>query len=255
MRLHRTLTSPAVGFARLLTAVVFAGMLPWASAGSLTFYSTRAAFDAANPGLAVQTFDSAITGIGITGIDGPVNSATNDGVFKPGDILPGIAFDSHPPQGPGGQGLAAIPHGAFNFPPQAPALLGVNNDLNTFDILFAAGQKAVAFELFNSLSTATDNVIKVYGAGDVLLGQETVSTGGLSGAPAFFGVSSDTPITRVNQADPGTFVFGGVTNVEFSTSPQVVPEPGGLALTGVCLALLALRRHSRRFQRRFARVR
>src|SRR5262249_52207360 len=62
---------------------------------SLIFYSTRATFDAANPGLPVETFSAARVNPGaFATVGAPISSTTNDGVFLPGDILPGLSVGS-----------------------------------------------------------------------------------------------------------------------------------------------------------------
>jgi hypothetical protein len=234
-----TRTSSGPGHIRptlVAAALVWAWTLPGAAtAGSLTFYSTRAAFDAANPGLATQTFEVARNFGSVAGFDGPLNSTTNNGLFKPGDILPGVAFDSHPALGPGGQGLAVTPDGYFNINPNAPKVVVVNNSLNTLDVLFSPGQKAVAFDVYN-IFFAGANQITLFGPGDTPLGSTTVTTtpDGSGDLPGFFGVSSDVPITRINLSAPANV---GVAAVEFAPA---VPEPGGLTLAGVCgLGVLA----------------
>jgi hypothetical protein len=221
--------------AAIASTWVFTGT---AQAGSVSFYSTRVGFDAANPGLATQTFEVARNFGSVVGFDGPLNSSTDDGVFQPGDILPGVAFDSRPPLGPGGQGLAVTPDGYFTINPTAPKVLAVNNALNTLDVRFAPGQRAVAFDVYD-LSFSGANQVSIYGPGDALLGSETVTTlpDGSGDLPGFFGVSSAVPITRINASAPGVNV--GVAAVEFA--PAAVPEPGSLTLVTACLSGLSVR--------------
>jgi hypothetical protein len=60
--------------------------------GSLTFYTDRAVFNAAHPGIPLETF--ALTNVppnSVLACPEPFNNATNNGCFSPGDILPGIS--------------------------------------------------------------------------------------------------------------------------------------------------------------------
>src|SRR6188768_3403188 len=70
-----------------------------ASAALLTF-DTRAAFNAAAPGLSVEDFEEGNIGAGgIEGFDDPLDSSTNNVFFAPGDILAGLTLDASTEEG------------------------------------------------------------------------------------------------------------------------------------------------------------
>jgi hypothetical protein len=63
-----------------------------APTGSLTFYTDRATFDAAHPGLPLEDYSNTnIPPNSVLNCPGPFDSNTNNGCFSPGDILPGIS--------------------------------------------------------------------------------------------------------------------------------------------------------------------
>jgi hypothetical protein len=65
---------------------------PEAPTGSLTFYTSRAVFNAAHPGIPLENL--AATNVPPNSVQGcpePFNNMTNNGCFSPGDILPGIS--------------------------------------------------------------------------------------------------------------------------------------------------------------------
>jgi len=76
----------------------------------ITFYPTRADFDAANPGLPVEDFQD-FTDALVT-CDAPANNGTScPGGYDAGDILPGLEIDCAANSGPGVGGLVIIPTG------------------------------------------------------------------------------------------------------------------------------------------------
>jgi hypothetical protein len=76
----------------------------------ITFYPTRADFNAANPGLPVEDFQD-FTDALVT-CDAPANNGTScPGGYDAGDILPGLEIDCAANSGPGVGGLVIIPTG------------------------------------------------------------------------------------------------------------------------------------------------
>ena len=166
-----------------------------ASGKSLTFYSSRAAFDAAEPGLPVQSFDSAdLHGQPFQVIANDLDSQTDDGVFQAGAILPGLLIDT---RRPGQQSTALIV--TSGGPPQAVSV-GDNWFGDTLRLEFSPGVSAVGETVFGSTSNGVSFAGKIHEAvysGAQLLGGRTVKE--TTGGDVFIGVaSSGPPITRID---------------------------------------------------------
>ena len=66
-----------------------------ASHAGIITYNSRAAFDAAAPGLPVEDFENltgAVCACGLNAVASPVSNTTNQLPIAPGDILLGISF-------------------------------------------------------------------------------------------------------------------------------------------------------------------
>src|SRR5260370_18304861 len=91
----------------ILSLATLAWAFAWVGQGQagVIFFTNEAAFDAAAGSLSTQTFASAnIAPIGISVFANPLNSATNNGVFAAGSILPSLTLQSsfsHAGQDPG----------------------------------------------------------------------------------------------------------------------------------------------------------
>ncbi|HUN80453.1 MAG TPA: hypothetical protein VMV81_02980, partial [Phycisphaerae bacterium] len=76
-------------------------MAPCAAHGAITFYTSRSAFNAAAPGLPVDTFGPTLPYIPYPNDyffhARPVNSSTNDSIFPTGSILPGLSITTAAP--------------------------------------------------------------------------------------------------------------------------------------------------------------
>jgi hypothetical protein len=201
-----------------------------AEAALITFDS-RAAFDAAAPGLALEDFeDAVVTAGGVEAFDEPLNAATATALFPAGSILPGLTLDT-----PAdfdfdlalvGAGFAGIPtNSVFS-----------NFFADTLNVHLASGT-AVGLDAFSIFEDSTVT-ISVYGAGDALLGTFDIAAGT---AGTFFGVVNDSgAITRLNLFSARGF-SEGVDNIAFESTP--VPEPASLVLFGTGIAgVLALSR-------------
>lgn len=216
----------------LLSAVLGIMLAAPATAdAALVFYLTRATFDAANPGLPVETFSAANIAAGtFTSVNPPVDSTTNDGVFSPGDILPGISI------GTSVNTLVVLGDGAVTGTTKS---VGAGQFSASTNLTFAPGVSAVGTDVFAAPATgptiAETFEVSVNGASG-LLGSTTVSE--LAGAIAFFGVSSDVPITSITLHDQANNGSTFVDNIAFGTS-AAVPEPGSLALAGISLLAFA----------------
>jgi hypothetical protein len=178
---------------------------------------------------------SGLADFGITGIDGPVDTNTNNVLFNPGDIPYNLAFDSNlnpngipgpAGRGPGGNGLVGLgPSGGYGNPSNA---LLANYFVDSFDIFATEGQvKAMAIW---ALSVVGSNSVDLtaFGPGEVVLG----SYGGPAPTSGhWYGVlmTPDQPILqRLNVYDPGDGAEGVMEVYTY-----VIPAPGALALLGL----------------------
>jgi hypothetical protein len=186
-----------------------------------------------------QTNWGVLADFGITGMDGPVDTNTNNGIFAPGDIPYDLMFASNlTPWGTGGlnnepvNGLVGVGPGA-GFGNPSNALLA-NYFVDSFDI-FDVGGNVVAMEI-NALTLLGSNAV------DLTLYDDNGANIGASGGSAAptgrrYGVlvtGADT-IGVLNVYDAG----GGAEGV-MAVTTYAVPAPGALALLG--LAGLARRR-------------
>jgi uncharacterized protein (TIGR03382 family) len=177
----------------------------------------------------------------ITGVDGPVNTTTNNAIFNPGDIPFDLEFDSNlnpygtggpNGRGPGGTGLVGVgPSGGFGNPSNA---LLANFFVDSFDI-FDVGGNVVAMEI-NALTLLGSNVVDL-----TLYDDNGANIGAFGGSAPTSGhrygvlVTGADTIGVLNVYDAG----GGAEGV-MAVTTYTVPAPGALALLG--LAGLARRR-------------
>ncbi len=207
-----------------------------ASAALLTF-DTRAAFNAAAPGLPVEDFEEGNIGAGgIAGFDDPLDSSTNNTFFAPGDILTGLTLEASTEEG----GDLFILGAGFDLDPSI--VVGANFFEASLDLLFS-GASAIGLDIGSALDDSTVTV-SVFGPGDLLLNTFNVAA---TGTGTFFGVINDSgTISRINLlAFSTTDQAEWVDNVAFGAapaSPSPVPEPATLSLLGIGLAGAAVRR-------------
>jgi len=157
-----------------------------APSGSLTFYTSRALFDAAHPGIPLENFS--LTNVGpnnVLACPEPFDMNTNNGCFSPGDIKPGLGVWNTT---------------AVDLVVLTPPFFGVNCVAvgpNTFtdngEMQFNPPVQAVGFDL-NSNVSSTYN-IEVFGPGGSL--GTTTAPGAIPGI--FWGVDTSDPggISRI----------------------------------------------------------
>jgi len=203
------------------------GSLSEASA-TLTYYTDRAVFDAANPGLLIEDFeDGIIADGGVVGFDGPLDTTTNNGLFAPGDILPGIQFDSTA----GAPNNLALLGDEFVGANQQTNWLAINTFVDDGTVIsLDGGFDALGMDLLASLGYVTLNDtfdIDIYDAGG-LVDSTTIAVSDLG---SFWGVSSDMgPITSIvisSQSDYAELF----DNVAFGAA--AIPEPTAALVFGV----------------------
>jgi hypothetical protein len=197
----------------------------------LIVYSDRPTFDAAAPGLPIETFEAGNIGAGvIVACPSPLDSLSNNSCFSPGSILPGIQFASsgHPADGIAlaGAGFAGLPSKAI-FANYFEDTLGIN---------LLSPATAIGFDLY-SINPSTI-AVSIYDPAAVLLGSYNVGAGS---SPVFFGVISDSgPIGSVGLASL-TGAAEGIDNVAFGNA-GAIPEPATFGLLGAGLLALGLAR-------------
>src|SRR5690606_2102993 len=150
--------------------------------GGLTYYASRAACTAANPGLLTEDFLEADLSSGTSGtMPNPLDENTNNAIFQPGDILSGLAVESVGP-------LAGDPAALFIIKDSAHTgvFVGSNYDEDDTQLRFAPGVAAVCVDYYNP-GGGTSLTVEVYDTGGNLLGS---TSGSGSSARSFFGVSS-----------------------------------------------------------------
>jgi hypothetical protein len=220
----------------LLTLLALSTIPATASASIITFNS-RIAFNAAAPGLPVETFESGLVAAGaVTPCTGPLSSANGSTCFPPGGLLPGVTYASSPATSLdmvvlGGAGVAGNPSKA----------LGPNQFASTLDILFSGSPTAVGFDFFPG-PTAGNVVVSAFSPANTSLGMFTIP--GLV-APNFFGLISTDPIGRLNIASQASQAGELIDNLAFGTPSAPVPEPTSLLLLGTGAVALAARRRGR----------
>lgn len=196
--------------------------------GAVIFQTDRLAFETANPGLMIEDFEKGNipTGDLFPFPDEPLNNATNNTYFSPGDILSGIEFKIS---------------GDLNF------RVSNNYFINTTKSILASqaaadilinlnpGVTSVGFDIYD-LGGADDNVlVEVLGSSSVL-SKFTFNLSALN--QQFIGVTSDTnniSSIRLNHlfTEPGYPGAYGIDNVAFGGVVSV-PEP--VTLGGTVLA-------------------
>ena len=217
---------------------------------SLVFYTSASGFNAAEPGLPVESFNNAnVTSGTILLESSPVSSATSNSIFAGGSILPGLTVSNlNPKLTPG---LIVYGNGAIFG---GTKTIGTNWFGDSLVLSFAPGVSAVAADVFAATSPgqtlAGSFTADVYN-GSTLLGSTSFTED--KGAFGFFGVSSSTRITSVNLLyttdDATTFA----DNIAFGGSappPSAVPEPSTFiicaALFCICIAAAGRRRSAAR---------
>jgi hypothetical protein len=198
-------------------------------ATTITF-ATRPAFNAAAPGLPVETFESGLVAPGtITGCTGPLSSAAGSACFAVGTLLPGAIYSASP------SGLLVLISAGFPPVGNASKVLGPSPFVDTFNISFTAATTAVGFDFFPG--PAAGNVqISVFDPGSVSLGVFTLNAA--LGANFFGVVSTGDLIGRINITSMTALPGELIDNVAFGNAGATVPEPSSLVLLTSGLAML-----------------
>jgi uncharacterized repeat protein (TIGR01451 family) len=184
---------------------------------ALQFYTDKATFQAAAPGLTTEDFES--TGLfnpDFIVCSDPFSNFTDDDCWNPGDIALGLTI--------GSSSRSATVVLAPSYYGSPSIATGANAFEDATEVGFPAGTLAAGMDLIAAVQE--DFTISVFGANDVLLGT-TTAQGNASGL--FFGVKSTLAIKRIELAsDEDTLV----DNVSFEAPTGSVADMS-IGLSGV----------------------
>jgi hypothetical protein len=232
-------TMPNCFLTRLFVTSTALGVFASPADGALITFDTRAAFNAAAPGLPVESFESRFASGGVLFCPGPLMRGqecpmTPETVLPepplPSGLLAGITYSSE-------TGLLVLVGPGFPLGPDFLTLgntsnvLGPYSALDTLDLTLESAS-AIGLDVYPGVATG-DVLISVFDSADALMGTFTVlaSPGG-----TFFGVLSDNGlIGRINVGAPGEYPGGLVDDVAFGVP---VAEPATIFLLGAGLASL-----------------
>lgn len=214
------------------------------ASAQVVFTNDEAQFFADNPGLLVQTFDSAIS----SGCDVPFDSTNSEDCFPPGALLPGVVYDVAP-----SHEFLDIFGINFNGSSGNPSkAIGPDNRTDTLDLIFdggvsAAGVRPGCFILTGGICQRTIT-ISVYGTGDVLLGSTQVDASSLF--DDFVGIESNVLIAKISVRGPDLgpdsgfhaiseldFPLSQLQNVPTLSEWGMISAASGLGLVGIFFAL------------------
>lgn len=230
---------------RLLVTSTALGVFAWPADGALITFDTRAAFNAAAPGLPVETFESRFASGGALICPGPLMRGqecpmTPETVPPPppfDGLLPGITYSSE-------SGLLVLVGPGFPVGPDGLTLgntsnvLGPYSGLDTLDLTLESAS-AIGFDVFPGVAEG-DVLISVFDSANAPMGTFTIfaSPGG-----TFFGVVSDSGlIGRINIGVPGEHPGGLFDDVAFGVP---IAEPATILLIGTGLVGLVRVRYRR----------
>jgi hypothetical protein len=212
----------------LLCFGVMISLLP--AYAALITYSDRSPFNAAAPGLAVETFEAGLVAAGgVTACNGPLNITTASACFAAGALLPNVTYSAVP--GTFQPNMVVLGAGVAG---NLSKVVGPNLFADMFNLTFGAAN-AVGFDVFPGPFAGTV-VISVFSPTSVLLNSFSISA---SRGPNFFGIVSDAgTIGRINVASQSPSPGELIDNLAFGSA--VVPEPASYMLLASGLGLSGL---------------
>jgi len=203
--------------------------------GGLTTFADQASFDAATGGFPVETFDNGATAAGaVNTCTEPVNSASNDICFAPGDLIDGFSLTSS-----SGAGIVILGDG---FIGQATAVAGPQAFADTLSVDFTPEVTAVAIDAFSGAPdlSGADVTVTALDGGGATIGSVTITTTA-DNVSEFFGFTSAVPIASITvEGIGGTGEL--IDNLQFgdpAVGPDLPPAPQVPTLNQFGLLLLA----------------
>jgi PKD repeat protein len=191
------------------------------SAASASFFTDRASFLAQFPDLPMEDFETGRVADGrAVPCPGPVDATSDDQCFHPGEIEPGVSFNSDSVRVD--DEIALVGTG-FDGAPSKRIATNVPVDVFVIDFL-SSGVTTVGMDLVAYREDDTCQ-IDVFGANGLISSTSAPCTK----VGTFWGVSSSEPITRIQIAS-STPEFEGVDNISFG---------GGIVLPPINRAPLA----------------
>jgi hypothetical protein len=161
-----------------------------APTGSLDVYTTLGDFQGAvaDPGaLSSEDFEGGLTGPGgLNTCNEPVNSASNDVCFSPGDLVDGFSMTSS-----SGAGIVVLGDG---FLGQSGTVIGANTFADSTNIAFSPAVTAIAFDALDGTGPGPVTVTAFDGGGNVI-GSADINTVDISNN--FIGLVSPVPVASV----------------------------------------------------------
>lgn len=218
---------------QFLGAIVLA-LCSLPGSGALLTFNNRSAFNTAEPGLPVETFEAALLyGPGFVTCDSPVSSSSPRSCFPVGGLLPGVVYSAALTQ----PNLVVVGAGVVG---NASNVLGPDQLIDTLNLTFAQAS-AAGFDVFSAVSTGNVG-ITVYNTNNVVLGSFLAPVGG-----AFFGVANSSgQIGRISINSPSR-TGELIDNLAFG-NPTPEPANFGLASLGAAALAVCFYRKSRGFQ-------
>ena len=202
-----------------LTALAAALALACAGAAhaAAVFTTNLAAFTAANAGLTVEGFENAAVASGTdTAFTGPVDAATNNGIFATNSVAAGFSITA-------GENLVYV---SRDFGGNTGANVSSNLFGENINIGFAPGVTAIGIDLLQWAGNNDGWAIEIYDLADTLIGSFATAAG------SFVGVVSSVSIGRMYLDKPNSGAV--IDNLRFGAA-AAVPEPGSLLLASTAI--------------------
>jgi hypothetical protein len=184
------------------------------------FYTDRPTFQAANPGLPLEDFETGmVLPSGVTPCDEPINDLSNDACFTTGSLLPGFALQTFEGIRPGCPLECPMVIVGAGFVGNPSIVVGPNFFVDTYLITFSPPVTSVGLDLVTTSSSDIFDISITDGTGAV-----TMTTGSASPAGTFWGVESSDLIASIHIASPsGNTEL--IDNLEFGTIAPPPPIP------------------------------
>ncbi|MET0225763.1 MAG: hypothetical protein ABW187_04915 [Dokdonella sp.] len=160
----------------------------------IRFFTDQPSFDAAieSPAsLAQEGFDGGLPISAPTVCSEPLDSASRDSCFVPGDLIGGFALTSS-----SGGGAILLPAGLLG-PAQSSPIVGANAFADTTVVTLNPSVTATSFHVYTAPVRTVE--LEAFAADGSLLGASSV-TPAATDVPAFFGVVSSMPVSRITLA-------------------------------------------------------